>query len=131
MDAGGEMRGHVALDRALDRADIGNGRPRRQMRPDLFRDLPADADRGANDDEIGAGDSRGIGLDHLIGKAKFGDAPPRRRGARACHDLPHRALRARRSRDRRADQADADQGEAVVQRCGFGHSITPALPENP
>ena len=27
MNAGGQMRAHVALDRALDRADVGNGRP--------------------------------------------------------------------------------------------------------
>ncbi len=86
---------------------------------DLLGDLAAGADRSADDDEIGAGDRGGVGLDHLIGKAEFGDAPPRRGGARARHDLAHRALRARRPRDRRADQADADQRQAVEQRCGF------------
>ncbi len=102
-----------------------------EMRRDLLGDLAAGADRGADDDEIGARDGGGIGLDHLVGEPEFGDAPARRGGARARHDLAHRALRARRARDRGADQADADQREAVEERCGFRHSITPLSPEIP
>ena len=105
--------------RGLDRADIGDGRAGLQMRADLRGDRAAGADRNADDDEIGAGDRRGVGLDDLIGKAKLGDAPPRRRRARGRDDLAHHALRARRARNRRADQADADQRQAVEQRCGL------------
>ena len=105
--------------------------PGAEMRRDLLGDLAARADRSADDDEIGAGDRGGVGLDHLVGEPEFGDAPARRGGAGACHDFAHGALRARRPRDRRADQADADQRQAVEQRCGFRHSITPASPEIP
>ena len=52
--------------------------------------------------------------DHLIGKPELGDAPARRGGTGGRHDLAHRALRARRACDRRADQADADQREPIV-----------------
>ena len=131
MHAGGQMRGHVAHDRALDRADIGNDRAGLEMGRDLLGDLAAGADRRADDDEIGAGDRRGVGFDHLIGETEFGDAPPRRCRARGRHDLAHRALRPRRARDRRADQADADQRQTIEQRRGFRHGVTPALPENP
>ena len=99
--------------------------------PISSRDRAAGADRNADDDEIGAGDRGGVGLDHLVGQAELGDAPARRRRTRARDDLAHGALRARRPRDRRADQADADQRQAVEQRCGLAHSITPALPEIP
>ena len=82
MHARRQMRGHVAHDRALDRADIGNDGARLEMRRDLLGDLAAGADRNADDDEIGAGDRRGVGLDHLVGEPKLGDAPPRRGRAR-------------------------------------------------
>ena len=57
------------------------------MRTDLGRHRAARADRDADNDEIRAGDGRGIILDHLIGEPEFGDAPPRRRGARGSHDF--------------------------------------------
>ena len=113
MHARGQVRRHVAHDRALDRADVGHDRARLQMRADLGRDRAAGADRDADDDEIGAFDRRRIGLDHLIGDAELGDAPARGGRARRRDDRARRALRARRARDRGADQADADQREAV------------------
>ena len=64
-----QMRRHVANDRALHRADIGDNCAGREMRADLLGDGAAGADRNADDDEIGAFDRRGIGFHHLIGKA--------------------------------------------------------------
>ena len=70
------------------------------MRPDFRGDLAASPDWNADDDEIGAGDRGGVAFDNLIGKPKFGDAPPRGGGPRRRDDLAHRALRTRRARDR-------------------------------
>ena len=117
MHALGQMRRHVAQYGALDRADIGNGCAACQMRADLGGDRTADSDRNADDDQIGAGDRGGIALDHLVGKSELGDAPSRFRRTCRRHDLTHGALRPRRPRDRGADQASADQGEAIEQRC--------------
>ena len=86
--------------RALDRADVGDDRAGLQMRADLLGDRAAGADRNADDDEIGAFDRGGVGLDHLIGEAELGDALARLRRARGGDDRAHRALRARRARDR-------------------------------
>ena len=120
MHVGGQVGTHVAHDRAFDRADVGHDRSRLEMRRDLLGDVAARADRSADDDEIGAGDRGGVGFDHLVGEPEFGDAPARRGGARGRHDFAHGALRARRARDRGADQADADQRQTIKQRCGFG-----------
>ena len=68
------------------------------MRPDLRGDLAAGADRNADDDEIGAGGRGGVGLDHLIGKAQFGDAPPRRGGAARVATISRTAPCARAAR---------------------------------
>ena len=114
MNAIGQVRSHVADDRALDRADIRNSRAAHQMRSDLGGDFAAGADRHAYDHEIGAGDGGGAAFHDLIGKAKLGDTLARRGGAGSRHDLAHRSLRPRRAGNRRADQADADQSEAVV-----------------
>ena len=83
------------------------------MRADLLGDRAAGADRNADDDEVGAFDGGGVGFDHLVGEAELGDAPARLRRARGRDDRARRALRARRARDRGADQADADQREAI------------------
>ncbi len=113
MHARGNVGRHVAQHRALDRADVGDGGARREMRTDLRRDRAAGADRHAEDDEIGAFDRGCVGLDHLIGKPELGDAPARGGGAGSGDDRAHGALRARRARDRRADQAHADQCQAI------------------
>jgi hypothetical protein len=94
------MRAHVAHDRAFDRADIGNDGAFLELRGNLFGDLAAGADRHADNDEIGARNGGAIGLDHLIGEAEFGDAPPRRRRPRGRDDLADRPLCARGARDR-------------------------------
>ena len=111
--AGGNVRRHCAQHRAFDRADVGYDRARRQMRADLGGDRAAGADRNADDDEIGAFDGRRIGFDHLIGEAELGHPPAGGGRAGGRHDRARGALRARGSRDRGADQAHADQREAV------------------
>ena len=78
--------------------------------------VAAGADRNADDDEVGAFDRGGVALDHLIDDAEFGHALARLRRARGRDDRAHRALRARRARDRAADQAEADQRQAVEDR---------------
>ena len=120
-----QMRGHVADHRALDRADVGHDRARRQMRADLLGDGAAGADRNADDDEIGAFDRGGVGLDHLIGEPEFGHALARLRRARGGDDRARGALGAGGARDRRADQADADQRQAVEKRGRFAHAAVP------
>ncbi len=70
----GKCGAHLADDHAFDRADVRYGRARREMRRDLLRDIAACADRNAHNDEIGAFDRGGIGLDDLIGNPELGDA---------------------------------------------------------
>ena len=87
-----QMRAHVAHDRALDRTDIGNDRAGFEMRADLLGDRAANADRNADDDEIGAVDGLGVGLRHRVGEAELDDALSRLRRMRGCHDRAHGAL---------------------------------------
>ena len=111
-----DVRRHVLEHRALDRPDVGDDRAGLQRRGDLLRDRPARADRNADDDEIGALDGLGVGLDHLIGDAQFNDALARRLRARGRDDRARHAVLARRARDRATDQPDADQCEAIDDR---------------
>ena len=120
-----QMRGHVADDRALDRADVGDDGAGRQMRADFLGHRAAGADRNADDDQIGAFDRGGIGFHHLIGEAEFGHALARRGRTRGGHDRAHGALRAGGARDRGADQPDADQRQAVEERRRFAHAAFP------
>jgi hypothetical protein len=126
--SGGQMRGHVAHDRGLHRADIGNDRAALEMRRDLFGDFAASPDWHAGDNEIGAGRGGAVILDDLIRQAQFGHAPARRRRPRGGDNLAHRALRARRAGDRGADQSDADQRQAVKQRCFRSHDASLTSP---
>ena len=77
------------------------------MRADLLGDRAADADRHADDDEIGAFDRLGVGLHHLVGEAELDDALPRLRRPRGGDDLAHGALGAGGAHDGRADQPEA------------------------
>ncbi len=126
-----QMRGHVAYHRALDRADVGDDRAFRKMRADLLGDRAADADRNAEDDEVGAFHRRGVGLDHLVGDAEFGDAPARLRRTRGGDDRAHRALRLGGARDRGADQSDTDQRETVEESRRCCHVILPQAKRSP
>ena len=97
MHARGNVRGHVAHHRAFDRADVGDGGGRGQMRPDLRCDRAAGAHRDAENDEIGAFHGRGIGFDHVIGEAELGDAAARG-GERAVATIDRAAPCARAAR---------------------------------
>ena len=116
---------------ALHRADIGHhGAPALRCGADLLGDFAAGADRSADDDQIGAVNCGGVCLEDLVADAELRRcvaASPRTGHVAAISRTS--ALCACRPRDRRADQADADQRQAVEERCGFGHSITPAWPE--
>ena len=96
--------------------DIGNRGAGLEMRADFLGDRAANADRNADDDEVGAFDGLGVGLRHLVGEAELDDALSRLRRMRGCHDRAHGALRARGAGDGRADQPNPDDGERVEQR---------------
>src|SRR5882724_348885 len=91
------------------------------MRPDLLGDVAAGADRNADDDQVGAFDRGGVALDHLIDHAQFGHALAGLRRARGGDDRTYCALGADGARDRAADQAEADQRQAVEDRLLAGH----------
>ena len=111
----GQVRGHIAHDRALYRADVGDDCAGRKVWADLLCDLTAGSDRDANDHQVGAFDGSGIAFNHLIGEAELGDAPARLRRPRGCYNCPHCALRACRTRDRGADQPNADESQPIEQ----------------
>ena len=100
-------------DRALDRADVGDDRARLEMRRDLLRHRAAGADGNAEDDEVGVLHGFGIGLDHAVDDAELLHPRARLLRARGGDDLARQALRARGARDRAADQAEADQRDAL------------------
>jgi len=110
-----DVRRHIAQHRAFDRADVGDHGACLQVRSDLGGNDPALTHRNGDDDEVGALHGRRIGLHDLVGKPELDDAPARGGGPRRRHDRAYAALRARSPRNRRADQADADQGEAIEE----------------
>ena len=122
MNASGNVGRHVVHHRGLDRADVGDGRAPLQLRADFFRHRAAGADRNADDHQVGIGDRGRAGVHHRVGEPQFADALPRRLGARRRHDGTHDAERTRRARDRAADQADADQRQAVEEDWRSHHS---------
>ena len=73
MDALRKMRHHLAHHGALDRADIGDDRARREVILDFPGDRAAGADRDAEDDKIGAAGGLRIAVDHAIGNAELPD----------------------------------------------------------
>ena len=95
----GQVRGHVAHDRTLDRADIRDNCAGGKMWADLFCDRTAGADGNAHDDEIGAFDGGGIAFHHLVGEAELGNAPARFWRARRRDNRTRCALRAGRARN--------------------------------
>jgi hypothetical protein len=71
VDAGRQVRCHLARDCALHRADVGDDRTRLEMRGDLLRHRAADADGNAEDDEVGVLHGFRIGLDHTVDDAEL------------------------------------------------------------
>ncbi len=112
-----QMRRHVLQHRGLDRADIRDDRAGLQVRRDVLRDRAASADRHAGDDEIGVLHGVGIGLGDAVRQA---ESP-----WRACRtsaepsvatSSPASPSASRAAGDRRADQPEADDGDARKQR---------------
>jgi hypothetical protein len=110
------MRSHVARDRALDRADVGDDRAGFQERRDLLGNRPAGADGNAEDDEVGAFDGFRVGFQHGIDDAQFLHPRAGFRRARGGDDFAGEPLGLRGARDRTADQAEANQCDAFEGR---------------
>src|SRR5215470_1955675 len=81
----------------------------------MWADFPgcgaALTDRNAYDDEIGAFDGLRIGVDDLIRKAEFHDAPSGFGGARRRHDAADEFLCPRGACDGGTDETHSNQGE--------------------
>ena len=90
------------------------------MRRDLLRHRAAGADGNAEDDEIGILNRFAIGLDDAVDDAKLGHPRAGFLRSRGGDDFAREPLRPRRSCDRTADQAEADQGDAGKER-GAAH----------
>ena len=129
MHARGQMRRHVAHDRALDRADVGDDRAGFEMRADLGCATAPQAPTGMQTITRSA-PSTAAALVSTTWSAMPSSATRLRVAAeRAVATIVlHDALRARRARDRGADQADADQRQAVEE--GLCHAVTPSSPMN-
>ncbi len=112
------MRAHVAGDSALDRADVGDDGARLEERRDFLGDRTAGADGNAEDDEVGAFDRFRIGLQHGIDDAQFSDPCAGFRRARGGDDFACEPLGPCGARDRTADQAEADQRDALEEGLG-------------
>ena len=116
MNAGGEMRRHLAHHRALDRADVGDDGARCEVTFDFLGDRAAGADGNAEDDEIGAVGGLRVAVHHAIGNAEFPDPRPGLFRARGGDDFARQTLSTRGARDRTADQSEADQRHPVETR---------------
>ena len=94
------------------------------MAADIRRDVGADANWHADDDEIGAGDGFGIRGRHPLSEPDLGGAGSHLGGGIGHHQFAGEAELADGARDRRADQAEADQGDALELR-RHGHLSVP------
>src|ERR1700722_9398180 len=83
------------------------------MTCDLGRDGAAGADRDAQDYEIGAAGCFRVGFDDAIDDTEFHDAGAGLCRARGGDDFLRQSLLSRGARDRAADQAEADQRDAI------------------
>ncbi len=90
---------------------------------DLLRHRPAGADGNAENDEVGIPDRLDIALDHAVDDAEFGHPRARLLRARGGDDLAGEPMQPRGARDRAADQAEADQRDAL--KCGASLTSPP------
>ena len=86
------------------------------MRRDLLRHRTAGADGNAEDDEIGVLHRFRIGRHDVVDDAELEHPRARLLRARGGDDLGSQALELRSARDRSADQAEADQRDALEVR---------------
>ena len=113
IDTGRHVRRQVAKHGSFDGADIRQDGARFEVGADFAGDGAECADRDAEDHQVGVGNRGGGGIDDLIDNAQLLDALPCRFGPRCRHDGLDDTERARCACDRRADQADADQRQAI------------------
>ena len=119
MDARGKMGLHRGDDRGLDRADIGDDGAGLERAGNGPGDGAVGADGNAQDDAIGV--AHGLGRVGVIAVAEgeFLGAAERLGAARRNGDVAREVPPPRGKRDRRADQADADQRQALED--GLAH----------
>ena len=121
MHAGGHMRRDLRDDRALDRADIGENGAALQIGRAGARHRANGADGNAKDDEIGARERAPQVAAGVVSYAEFAHARENLRRGVIGGDFHRGAPGASGARDRRADQAEADQAELLEQRRGVAH----------
>ncbi len=119
------MRRHLRDDGCLGRADIGDDGAQLQVGRDLFGDRFRSADGNGDDDEIGILDRLGGRFDISSTELQF-FCPLQRLGAAGRDDdLFSQPKLLHVAGDRRADEADTDQGDA--DETGFGAHAAPPL----
>ena len=120
MHALGQVGRDLGDDVALDRAHIRHRRAGFQMRRDLARDGTHHAHGHAQNHEIGVPDSLRRGVDHAVTQADLSRGFACLGRARGAHDLARKPRTAHRMRHGARDQAQTDQGDAIVNPCHRG-----------
>ncbi len=112
----GQVRAHRRQDRALHRAHVGDDRTGCQVRLHRRRNGAACADRGRDDDQVrrihGIADLRM----HAVRDREVLDALAHIRIGIMARDMRGQPIRADRQGERRSDQADADDRDALEYR---------------
>ncbi len=115
-DIARNMGGHRLDHRLLDRPDIGDRRPRFQMRRDRLGHRSHRADRNGEHDQIGALHRLGGRREDLVAKADLERGRARRLGLGVAGDAARQPVGLDRMAHRRGDQAKPDQRHAVIDR---------------
>jgi hypothetical protein len=116
MHPGRQVRRHLTDHRTLDGPHVRDDGVGRQHRSDRLGDRAAGPDRDAGDHQVGApGGAGGVGM-ILVAEADFlGPAQHMRRGI-GKHDAPREPADTGAPGDRRADEPDPDDRDAVEER---------------
>ena len=112
----GQMGHHGPDHLGLDRPDVADDGVPLEPRRHGFRHRAARADRGAEHDEVGAGDRLARHRRRAIGEAQRSGLGERLLGAGAGDDLVGQARAAQHQGERAVDQADADQRHPAKMR---------------
>ncbi|CAM5311398.1 hypothetical protein AFEL58S_00622 [Afipia felis] len=113
VDGLGQMARHLARHRPLDGADVGDDRARFQMRCDFGGDVTELADRNADDHQIEILHRLDVRFSYTVADADLGGALADRRVAVGHNQFVRKAELLDRARDRGADMAEPDDGDAV------------------
>ena len=115
-DAPRQQRRQRLDHRTLGRGDIGDDDAGTEQRAEFPADRGKGARRHCQDDEPGAGDGASQRVVHAVGEAQLFRRRPRRGAGVEHRDMAGQSVGAQRPRQRRADQADADNGDAPEDR---------------